>query len=238
VDFFLEQQKQIEALNESLQKVSDRVEVSKTAPQVVNSSRLLRSGWLTITNKRLLFVGGSEDRTIPLNKVVFVNSNVTGIVLSVERRQKPIALEAANSLIASLIIRLCCQVSDPLNLSGDNINIDFKEWIEGVGEIQDLVESQIADSSSKNAVNCSSARTPKRFSVAAMRVSNPDCSSLEIHSYDTTQLHPALLSFSATISQYRFTQPGFWLFYSPNGIKNQTATEFRSLYRGDCPHFS
>jgi hypothetical protein len=187
----LEQQKQIEALNAGLQKVSDRVEVSKTAPQVVNSSRgrLLRSGWLTITNKRLVFVAGSEHRTIPLNKVVFVNFNVTGIVLSVERRQKAIALEAANSLIASLIIRLCCQVSDPLNLSGDNINIDFKEWIEGVGEIQDLedlVESQIADSSSKNAVNCSSARTPKRFSVAAMRVSNPDCSSLEIHSYDTT----------------------------------------------------
>jgi hypothetical protein len=45
----------------------------------------------TITNKRLVFVGGSEDRTIPLNKVVFVNSNVTGIVLSVERRQKAIA---------------------------------------------------------------------------------------------------------------------------------------------------
>jgi hypothetical protein len=74
----LEQQKQIEALNAGLQKVSDRVEVSKTAPQVVNSSRLLRSGWLTITNKRLVFVGGSEDRTIPLNKVVFVNCNVTG----------------------------------------------------------------------------------------------------------------------------------------------------------------
>jgi len=72
-------------------------------------------------------------------------------------------LEAANSLIASLIIRLCCQVSDPLNLSGDNINIDFKEWIEGVGEIQDLVESQIADSSSKNAVNCSSARCTETF---------------------------------------------------------------------------
>jgi hypothetical protein len=86
----LEQQKQIEALNAGLQKVSDRVEVSKTAPQVVNSSRgrLLRSGWLTITNKRLVFVGGSEDRTIPLNKVVFVNSNVTGIVLSVEHRQR------------------------------------------------------------------------------------------------------------------------------------------------------
>jgi len=206
----LEQQKQIEALNAGLQKVSDRVEVSKTAPQVVNSSRgrLLRSGWLTITNKRLVFVGGSEDRTIPLNKVVFVNSNVTGIVLSVERRQKPIALEAANSLIASLIIRLCCQVSDPLNLSGDNINIDFKEWIEGVGEIQDLVESQIADSSSKSTVTTQ------------------------------PQLHPALLRLSAMISQYRFTQPGFWLFYSPNGIKNQTATQFRSLYRGDCPHFS
>ena len=200
----MEQQKQIEALNAGLQKVSDRVEVSKTAPQVVNSSRggLLRSGWLTITNKRLVFVGGSEDRTIPLNKVVFVNSNVTGIVLSVERRQKAIALEAANSLIASLIIRLCCQVSDPLNLSGDNINIDFKEWIEGVGEIQDLVESQIADSSSINAVSFSSACTTKRFPsprcASAIQIVRPSKSTVTTQ----PQLHPALLSFSAMISQY------------------------------------
>jgi hypothetical protein len=51
----LEQQKQIEALNADLQKVSDRVEVSKTAPQVVNSSRgrLLRSEWLTITKQTI-----------------------------------------------------------------------------------------------------------------------------------------------------------------------------------------
>ena len=149
-----------------------------------------------------MFVGGSEDRTIPLNKVVFVNSNVTGIVLSVERRQKAIALEAANSLIASLIIRLCCQMSDPLNLSGDNINIDFKEWIEGAGEIQDLVESQIADFSSKNAVNCSSACTTKRVPsprcASAIQIVRPSKSTVTTQ----PQLHPALLSFSAMISQY------------------------------------
>jgi len=41
------------------------------------------------------------------------------------------ALEVANPLIAMTIIRLCPRVTDPLNLSGDNINIDFKEWRSG-----------------------------------------------------------------------------------------------------------
>jgi hypothetical protein len=87
----------------------------------------LDSGRLTITNKRLVFDGGRQDRTIPLNKVVSVHNSLTEILVSVEGRQKTMALTVPNSLIASLIIRLCCQGSDPLNLSGDKINIDFKE---------------------------------------------------------------------------------------------------------------
>jgi hypothetical protein len=87
----------------------------------------LDAGRLTITNKRLVFVGRKEDRTIPLNKVVSVEPNLTEIIISVEGRQKAMALEVANPLIAMTIIRLCPHVADPLNLSGDNINIDFKE---------------------------------------------------------------------------------------------------------------
>jgi hypothetical protein len=110
-------------------RVAKGVYVGGTSGRSISTQQWakLDTGWLTITNKRLVFVGGKEDRTIPLNKVVSVDSIPTGIVVSIEGRQKAMALEVTNSLIATLIIRLCSQVSDPLNLSGDNINIDFKE---------------------------------------------------------------------------------------------------------------
>ena len=110
-------------------RVAKGVYVGGTSGRSISTQQWakLDTGSLTITNKRLVFVGGKEDRVIPLGKVVSVNSILTGIVVSVEGRQKAIALEATNSLIATLIIRLCSQASDPLNLSGDNINIDFKE---------------------------------------------------------------------------------------------------------------
>jgi hypothetical protein len=47
------------------------------------------------------------------------------------------------------------------------------------------------------------------LSVAAVRVSNPDCSPLSESMAETLpQLQPALLRLSATISQYRFTLAG------------------------------
>jgi hypothetical protein len=59
--------------------------------------------------------------------VVSVDSNLTEIVVSVEGRQKAMALTVPNSLIAAAIIRLCPHVSDPLNVSADDINIKFRE---------------------------------------------------------------------------------------------------------------
>jgi hypothetical protein len=87
----------------------------------------LDRGRLTITNQRLVFDGGKEDRTIPLSKVVSVHNSLTEVVVSAQGRQKPMALAVPNPPIASAIIRLCCQVSDPLNLAGDNITFNFNE---------------------------------------------------------------------------------------------------------------
>jgi hypothetical protein len=87
----------------------------------------LDTGRLTITNQRLVFVGGKEDRTIPLKKIVSVNSSLTEILISVEGRQKTIALAVPNPLIARLIIGICSQASDPLDLSGNNVSVTFKE---------------------------------------------------------------------------------------------------------------
>ncbi len=85
------------------------------------------TGRLTVTNKRLIFDGGSADRTVPLNKIVSVESNLTGIEVSVEGRQKSMVFEAANPLILAIIIRICCQADDPLNLSQTTLNVTFVE---------------------------------------------------------------------------------------------------------------
>jgi len=110
-------------------RVAKGVYIGGTSGRSVSTQQWakLDTGSLVITNKRLVFDGGSQDRTIPLNKVVTVHNSLTQIELAVEGRQKAMVFEAANPLIASLIIRLCAQVSDPLNLSGDKINITFNE---------------------------------------------------------------------------------------------------------------
>jgi hypothetical protein len=58
-------------------------------------------GSLTITNKRLLFDGAKEDRTVPLTKIISVHNTLTGVEVSVEGCQKAMVFDAANPLIAS-----------------------------------------------------------------------------------------------------------------------------------------
>jgi hypothetical protein len=68
--------------------------------------RKLDTGGLTITNKRLVYVGTKEQRSFPLDKVISVDPNLTAVVVSVEGRQKAMAFEAANPLIVTTIIRI------------------------------------------------------------------------------------------------------------------------------------
>jgi len=58
-------------------------------------------GSLTITNKRLVFDGAKEDRTVPLTKIISVHNILTGVEVSVEGREKAMVFDAANLLIAS-----------------------------------------------------------------------------------------------------------------------------------------
>ncbi len=83
----------------------------------------LDTGCLTITNKRVVFVGTKEERAFPLDKVISVDPNLTAIVVSVEGRQKAMAFEVANSLIVMTIIRIASKTIDPSNVSGDKIDI-------------------------------------------------------------------------------------------------------------------
>jgi hypothetical protein len=85
------------------------------------------TGRLTVTNKRLIFDGGSQERTAQLSKIVSVESSPTGIEVSVEGRQKRMVFEAANPLILASIIHICCQADDPRDLSQTALNINFAE---------------------------------------------------------------------------------------------------------------
>jgi hypothetical protein len=83
------------------------------------------TGTLTITNRRLIFDGRQQDRTVPLDKIVSVNCAVTWIEVSVEGRQKSMILAVDNPMIAAAIIQLCRQAKDPLNLS-EKIDLQFE----------------------------------------------------------------------------------------------------------------
>jgi len=85
------------------------------------------SGTLTITNKRLIFDGGSADRSVALPKILSADSSIDGVDVSVENRQKSMVFAAANPLILSTIIRICCQAPDPLDLSDTPLQITFDE---------------------------------------------------------------------------------------------------------------
>jgi hypothetical protein len=85
------------------------------------------AGRLTVTNKRLVFEGGGAHRSIPLKKIVSVVSSFTDVQVSAEGRQKTMAFEAANPLILAGIIRICCQVEDPLDLAQATLNVSFVE---------------------------------------------------------------------------------------------------------------
>jgi len=83
----------------------------------------LDTGCLTITNKRVVFVGTKEERAFPLDKVISVDPNLTAVVVSVEGRQKAMAFEVGNSLIVMTIIRIASKTIDPSNVSRDKIDI-------------------------------------------------------------------------------------------------------------------
>ena len=85
------------------------------------------TGRLTVTSKRLIFCGGRADRTVQLSKVVSIESSFTAVEVSVEGRQKRMVLQADNPFVVAVIIRICSQADDPLDLSEMTLNVTFEE---------------------------------------------------------------------------------------------------------------
>ena len=85
------------------------------------------AGTLTLTNKRLIFDGNSANRTMILSKVISAVPNVNGVEVSVENRQKSMVFDAESPLILASLIRICCQVKNPLDLSQVALNVIYDE---------------------------------------------------------------------------------------------------------------
>lgn len=88
--------------------------------------RALDEGSITLTNKRLIFDGTKENRTIKLDKIISVNPSRTSIELSIDGRAKGIIFSVDNSYIWMSAIHICRKVEDPLNLEGINLTFTFK----------------------------------------------------------------------------------------------------------------
>lgn len=88
--------------------------------------RTIDSGNLIITNKRLIFNGNTENRTIALKKIISITVALDGIILSIEERNKPVMFSVNNGYIWGAVMNIIKSGNDPLNLGGVNLDIQFK----------------------------------------------------------------------------------------------------------------
>jgi hypothetical protein len=88
--------------------------------------RMIDSGNLIITNQRMIFRGGKENRAVPLKKILSVSISIDAIEVAVESKSKSMVFPVQNGYIWGAVINILRQVDDPLNLGDLNLDIQFK----------------------------------------------------------------------------------------------------------------
>lgn len=80
--------------------------------QTVSSQELkvIDTGTLTITNKRLMFTGSRENRSTPINKIISTSPWTDAIEILVESRQKAMVFTAYNPVLLYSIIELAASL--------------------------------------------------------------------------------------------------------------------------------
>lgn len=84
----------------------------------------LDNGSLYLTSKKLLFMGKKENRSIPLKKIVAVETFLDAVEITVDGRSKAIQFPVKNGYIWSSAITITKSVDDPMKI-GD-LKLDFK----------------------------------------------------------------------------------------------------------------
>jgi len=88
--------------------------------------RKIDRGNLVITNKRLVFNGSKENRTVPLKKIISVDVALKSIEVAVEARNKTMIFPVKNGYIWGAVMNIVKSVEDPLNLGDLKLDIQFK----------------------------------------------------------------------------------------------------------------
>lgn len=105
---------------------------SQGASFSVDEWALISSGNLVITNKRLIFDGTSQNRTIKMNNIIGANPSIGKIEIVVEGRQRSMVYDVENAMIVKNIIRICKSSPYPSDFGANSkITVDY-----GNGEVQ------------------------------------------------------------------------------------------------------
>jgi|YelNatPaOPRAMG01_1025707.scaffolds.fasta_scaffold04138_4 hypothetical protein len=89
----------------------------------VESSSRTGSGVLTVTNQRLVFVSRAMARSLLLDSIAQVDSDLNWVELELQDEPGRLRFRAANPLILAAIIRLCLQVDNPLDLADTTVHL-------------------------------------------------------------------------------------------------------------------
>lgn len=84
----------------------------------------LDKGTLFLTNKKIIFVGGKENRNIVLKHIVLIQTFLDAIGITTDSRSKAIQFTVANPYIWSTCLNITRSAEDPFKL--DNLALDIK----------------------------------------------------------------------------------------------------------------
>jgi hypothetical protein len=85
--------------------------------------RTLDTGRLMLTNEKIVFTGSKESRTIPMEKILAVETFRDSIRISVDGRAKSLKFPVSNPYIWGTVVNILKSVKDPLNLGDLKLDV-------------------------------------------------------------------------------------------------------------------
>ncbi len=103
-----------------------RVGTYKSRSESKQEWRLIDTGKLVLTNKRIIFNGEKENRAILVSQIISIEAYRDGIELSIKSKTKGTIFSVSNPYIWNIAIRIIHSVKDPFNLEGMELNIEIE----------------------------------------------------------------------------------------------------------------
>lgn len=88
--------------------------------------RAIDQGTVTLTNKRILFKGIKENRTISISKILSIDISLDSFQVSVDGKAKSESFTVSNGYIWTGVLHIIRSADDPFHLGDIKIDIEFK----------------------------------------------------------------------------------------------------------------